>query len=324
MDTHPLVSILIPTFNRPHYFEQALKSALEQSYENIEVIVCDDSTNDETYNMIKPYTQKHSNLRYFKNETRLPGKGIGNAQKCLGLATGEYINYLMDDDLFHRDKIARMLPFFLEQDDISLVTSYRGIIDKDGNRLAPIPSSIQLFNKTTIMDGKALGKFILKYLLNVVGEPTTVLFRKKDIEGIFGSYSGKQYRCLVDLAMWLTLLYKGKAVYIPDTLSFFRVHPGQNTDDVSLMSLGILESYNLIKDSFSYGFFDNKDEYFESLRNWFIGNSSRIVNIHDHLKNNSDNLEISTTDICSCFNSVISELFSEDVNSVNGVLESIS
>ncbi len=49
----PLVSILIPTYNRPHYFKIALESALAQTYSNIEIIIGDDSTNDETATLIR-------------------------------------------------------------------------------------------------------------------------------------------------------------------------------------------------------------------------------------------------------------------------------
>ncbi len=48
VDQLPLVSVLIPTYNRPRYFEEALCSVLEQTYPNIEIIVGDDSTNEET------------------------------------------------------------------------------------------------------------------------------------------------------------------------------------------------------------------------------------------------------------------------------------
>jgi glycosyltransferase involved in cell wall biosynthesis len=51
----PLVSILIPTHNRPEYFEIALKSALAQSYENFEVVVSDNSSDDLTARRIEPY-----------------------------------------------------------------------------------------------------------------------------------------------------------------------------------------------------------------------------------------------------------------------------
>ncbi|MFC7560689.1 hypothetical protein ACFQY3_19720 [Paenibacillus farraposensis] len=73
-----------------------------------------------------------------------------------------------------------------------------------------------------------LANIALTRCLNVIGEPTTVLFKKTDLTERFGVYKGKQYSLLNDLASWLNLLSKGKAVYIPETLSYFRIHPNQN------------------------------------------------------------------------------------------------
>lgn len=62
----PLVSVLIPTYNRPRYFEKALCSVLEQTYPNIEIIVGDDSTNDETEKVLQKYLCDRSNIIYIK------------------------------------------------------------------------------------------------------------------------------------------------------------------------------------------------------------------------------------------------------------------
>ena len=66
VDQLPLVSVLIPTYNRPRYFEEALCSVLEQTYPNIEIIVGDDSTNDETEKVLQKYLCDHSNITYIK------------------------------------------------------------------------------------------------------------------------------------------------------------------------------------------------------------------------------------------------------------------
>ncbi|WP_142310588.1 glycosyltransferase family 2 protein, partial [Bacillus wiedmannii] len=60
----PKVSILIPAYNKPHYLELALKSALNQTYENIEIIISDDSTNGEVQAMIQPYLSEYKCITY--------------------------------------------------------------------------------------------------------------------------------------------------------------------------------------------------------------------------------------------------------------------
>jgi len=112
----PLVSILIPTYNRPHYFKIALESALAQTYSNIEIIIGDDSTNDETATLIREqYLPNYKNITYIRN---IPTLGqFHNDLMLIEKSNGEYINFLMDDDVFYKHKIQKMMAYF-EQDSI--------------------------------------------------------------------------------------------------------------------------------------------------------------------------------------------------------------
>lgn len=223
----PLVSVVIPAYNRPDTLKLALDSVLAQTYPNIEIIICDDSSDDRVQEMLNTYLDLVSNIKYYKNEKNL---FLENWHKCFDLATGEYINYLMDDDLFHREKISKMMYFFDEFDNITLVTSYRQTINESGDFLFPIHATSKLYEETRILDGKMLGDIALTRCLNVIGEPTTVLFKKENLTEPFGVYKGKQYSLINDLAAWLPLLSKGKAVYISEPLSYFRLHPNQNNN----------------------------------------------------------------------------------------------
>jgi glycosyltransferase involved in cell wall biosynthesis len=227
----PLVSIVIPAYNRPNTLQIAIDSVLEQTYPNIEIIICDDSSDDRVQEMLVSYLHSYPQIKYHKNERNL---FLENWHKCFDLAAGEYINYLMDDDVFHKEKIAKMIYFFNEFENITLVTSYRQTIDASGQFLPPIRATTRLYEETRILDGKLLGNVALTRCLNVIGEPTTVLFRKKDLTELYGVYKGKQYSLINDMAAWLSLLSKGKAVYIPEALSYFRRHPNQNNNILGL------------------------------------------------------------------------------------------
>ena len=66
ISSHPLVSIMIQTYNRPELFEKTLQSALAQSYDNIEILVNDNSTNEDTSTLIRKY-ECDSRLKYYRN-----------------------------------------------------------------------------------------------------------------------------------------------------------------------------------------------------------------------------------------------------------------
>ncbi|WCK56178.1 glycosyltransferase family 2 protein [Aneurinibacillus sp. Ricciae_BoGa-3] len=250
----PLVSVVIPAYNRPHYLKTALISVINQTYPNLEVIICDDSTNDEVQTMVIPFLKNFPYIKYFKNERNF---FIENWHKCFSLASGEFINYLMDDDVFHINKIEYMMSYLLSNKEITLATSYRPVIDQNGNNGIPIEATQKIVDNTTIFEGKQLGNYVLTNCLNVIGEPTTVLFRKRDLKEKFGYYKGKQYVCLNDVATWLSLLSKGKAVYIADPLSYFRMHSGQNSHSVDIALYAVKEWLDLIIDSRQDGFLNS-------------------------------------------------------------------
>lgn len=242
----PLVSILIPTHNRPNYFEMALKTALLQSYHNIEIVVSDNSDGDETCELIAPYLERHENIVY----SRVVGYSLmENFQNAYRLARGEYINYLMDDDLFHPEKIERMIPYLLSYPDVGMVTSYRQLIGEDGGNIQA-QGFERLTDTVSLLNGVLLGNALLTGGVNIVGEPTTVLFRKSDLTEAFGTYRGYQYRVLQDVATWLSISKAKNCVYIPEPLSYFRIHGGQDQRQNSVKIQGMMEGTQMLCDAY--------------------------------------------------------------------------
>jgi glycosyltransferase involved in cell wall biosynthesis len=94
----PLVSILIPTFNRCHLLQKALRSALSQSYSNLEVIVCDNASTDGTESLMQDVASADKRVRYVRNSENIGP--IANWRKCLDLAVGHFCIILSDDDFF--------------------------------------------------------------------------------------------------------------------------------------------------------------------------------------------------------------------------------
>ncbi|UJF35502.1 glycosyltransferase family 2 protein [Paenibacillus hexagrammi] len=226
----PLVSILLPTYNRPKYVEQALKSALQQTYANVEIIICDNSNNDETERIVSTYLEQPgtANLKYVKNKSNIGP--IANMQKCFDLASGDFINYLMDDDLLHPEKIAIMVKAINKDNRITLVTSRRAVIDMSGQAIHLSSQAHPFYlpnQKKNVVDGNAVIQRMLYDRKNYIGEPTSVLFRKADLKQPFGVFYGKLANNNVDVATWLSLLEGKKAVFLSTPLNSFRKHANQ-------------------------------------------------------------------------------------------------
>jgi glycosyltransferase involved in cell wall biosynthesis len=233
-DVFPLVSILMPTYNRPKYFCMALESALKQSYRNLEIVISDDSDNEETKKLIGKYLDD-SRIKYCQN------KGFGILENWLWVlenSTGEYFNYLLDDDLFAANKVEEMVQGFRENESVGLVTSYRHVIDEHNNILPDIIGSGKLIQSTNIISGKFLQRKMLMERLNLIGEVTTVLVP---------SSSKKVFRQLLplnvpigDVWIWLELCGNKDVLYMPTPLSYFRHHKEQMQNSMDVILKGAL------------------------------------------------------------------------------------
>lgn len=281
----PLVSILIPTYNRPTYFEITLESAINQTYKNIEIIVTDDSTNNETYNCIQPYLKKYNNIFYYKNSTVIGGPH--NFINAYEKSNGEYVNFLMDDDIFHPNKIEKMLSYFLEDytHKITLVTSYRSYIDENGDSIPDTIHNQRRFQQTTVVDGKKAGDSIIAEF-NWIGEPTTPLFRKVDLTESFGVFSDRLYRSGVDIAAWLNLLSKGNLIYIPEPLSKLRLHKKNISKSPEMIVNALQDLMHLLFHAKKFYFLQERDTYRLALKNiykllWLRKNQMQVTEEQD-------------------------------------------
>lgn len=291
---YPLVSILIPTYNQTKYLREALESAINQTYPNIEIIIGDDSTNDEVENFIKLYLKKNNNIIYFKNQPHEMDYGWENTKKLYNKSNGEYINYLFHDDVFVPTKIEKMMNYFLQYPNITLVTSVRQQITENGDKIELNGPFKRLFNKDTIVNGYEMNRYIVSNLINCIGEPTTVLFKKRYINnGEFGHLNKKLFKCNVDVAIWVTLLGYGDMVYISEVLSYFRCHSQQNSNKPELFLEGIIDWYNLIVESYKMAIIKNNKEYKALLYKWlitFFPNLIEMTNRNTMIENEIKNI----------------------------------
>ena len=226
-DLFPLVSVVIPTWCRPEYFKIALDSVLAQTYRNLDIFITDNSPDDRTEELMQPYLEKYPWIQYEHHADYTAAQNWGTAINYNN-PCAEYVNWLMDDDIFMPEKIAEMISCYLFNPGVTLVTSYRQLIDADGNLLPDKESTAPIADQTKRFPGKFLGNQTLTQIGNFVGEPTTALIPKKLMKNGKLGWTGTEGRYLLsDVPTWLNLMEQGDVIYIRKPLSQFRQHPGQ-------------------------------------------------------------------------------------------------
>lgn len=237
LKSNPLVSILIPTYNRADYLGSAIDSALAQTYENIEIIVHDDASTDGTPALLAQY--RDPRLRIIRTEDN--HGMLGGWNYIVTEANGEYLKFLASDDLLEPSCVAELVASAQSHPTAALITCQRKFIDWRGE----VVSKLGFANKDTIVNGKDHAHWILTTLReNKIGEPTAVLYLTKLVKKA-GEYD-PTFSQFADFEYWIRLLEFGDLVYVHKPLCSFRTHEGSNTSSAIRDGRFITEIFALI------------------------------------------------------------------------------
>ncbi|PSB35936.1 glycosyl transferase family 2 [filamentous cyanobacterium Phorm 46] len=231
----PKVSICIPTYNGEAFIEETIKSAIAQTYSNIELIISDDGSTDRTIAIAQTFqSQTTVDFRIILH------RNYGLSQNwnfCISQAKGEYIKFLFQDDLLAPECIEKMVALAQQNPAIGMVFSPRAITiaaDESHPVLRKASQSIKDLHKSwsnlkSIQPGKDLlaDANCLNNPINKIGEPSTVLIATRVFAeiGLFDS-ALSQY---VDLDMWWRIMGNYHIGFVDETLSSLRIHPEQQT-----------------------------------------------------------------------------------------------
>lgn len=118
----PMVSIILPTYNRAHLISRAIRSLLQQTYQDFEIVIIDDASTDNTKEVINSFNDPR--IRYLNHEIN---RGLSAARNTgIKASKGEYLAFQDDDDLWTKDKLEKQMHIFDENAKIGVV--YSGII----------------------------------------------------------------------------------------------------------------------------------------------------------------------------------------------------
>lgn len=213
----PLVSIIIPVYNGSNYLKEAIDSALAQTYENIEIIVVNDGSTDDTEEIALSYGNK---IRYFSKEN-------GGVASALNLAiknsNGEYISWLSHDDVYSPNKIAKQISKIKDLKDKNTIIYTDWItIDKHSK----VKNMTNLFADYPIHKLNSPLYPLVKGLIH----GCSLLIPKKCFKDI-GCFD-ETLKTTQDYDLWLKMFPHYKLHYIPEALIKSRTHSEQGSKTI--------------------------------------------------------------------------------------------
>jgi glycosyltransferase involved in cell wall biosynthesis len=212
-NNYPLVTIGMPTYNRANsYLRCALESATQQSYPNIEIVVSDNCSTDNTEVLIRGF--KNPRVRYFRQPMNIGP--IENPNFCVKMARGDYFLQLHDDDMIDRDFVELCMQAAGHSKEIGVIQTGVRRIDSDGKTLSETPNRVRGESIEDFFRGWFYGDCAW-YLCNTIFN----LKRLKEIGGFPPSQ--------VDDGIVISKLVKFGVARVEDVKASFRKHAGEIT-----------------------------------------------------------------------------------------------
>lgn len=220
------VSICIPTYNGARYLEACLDSVLSQTYRDIEILVVDDGSTDSTFEILEHYAASDQRIRLRRNNNNLGL--VGNWNRCIELARGEWIKFAFQDDLLAPTCLEKM--FGAMQDEVPILFCRREFIFDENvdpttrDTYEKLRSIDALFPGQKQLSADEVSRIALSIDIqsNFIGEPTCALIHRSAFER-FGLFNPQLIQ-MCDYEYWLRVGSNTGFVYVPETLAYFRVH----------------------------------------------------------------------------------------------------
>lgn len=207
---NPKVTIIIPTFNRKDYITEAIKSALNQTFSDYEILILDDASTDDTHEIIKPLLED-GRIRYICHPQNI---GItANRNYGISISKGEYIAMLDSDDVWTDEcKIKRQVEILDTHPDIGIIGTYTKIINEEDKVIGKI--------KYCCADSSIRRKMLKRNQFTQSG----VVVRKDAIEK--AGFYDVNIPIWEDYELWLRIGKLFKFRNIPEFMTAYRDHRG--------------------------------------------------------------------------------------------------
>lgn len=219
------VSVIIPSYNYERYLHQRIDTVLNQSFKDIEVIVLDDASTDNSWPLIESYLNKDSRLKAGKGDQN-SGNTYFQWNKGFEMAQGEYIWIAEADDYANTDFLAEMIPIMENNPTVGMAYCQSNTIDSSGKIIGDMSYwtadlNRELWDVGFKMSGK---EFVSKFLSIrcVIPNASAIVFRKKALVEVGGAETG--IGIAGDWKMYNKLLKQYDIAYLPKKLNFFRWH----------------------------------------------------------------------------------------------------
>jgi len=208
-NNHPLVSVMIPSYNGAQFIEETLESVLSQTYRNMEIIVLDDGSTDSTGEIVQSIANRDHRIIY-KYQCNV---GLAETRnRIVNMSKGRYVAFLDQDDLWLPTKIEKQVRLLENYPDVKFVYGNFIIYDEENK-------NERVAYKRKQPEGNVFERFLYFYPVGIV---TVVV--EKDVLAEMDSLFDVKLSHAEEYDVFMRILYAHSAAYIQEPLAKYRIH----------------------------------------------------------------------------------------------------
>lgn len=239
MNNSPLVSVIIPVYNAERFVESAVRSIMNQTYTNLEILVTDDCSTDGSFEILQRLASEDSRITLYRNEANL--KIVGTLNSLVAAASGKYIARMDADDISLPKRIEKQVAFLESNPDYTLCGTNAWHIDENGRRIG----------RSCLPESFEENKFFLQFY-STFYHPTVMLRSEIYKQNLYD----EKFLYAEDYELWARLVFEksAKGANIKENLFKYRIFKNQSSKkhrkEQNESSARIFDKYSIVPEAF--------------------------------------------------------------------------
>lgn len=264
-----LVSVIIPAYNASKYIVETVESVLNQTYPNIELILVNDGSTDETAEILKPIIQNNSQIQYYEK----PNSGVCDTRnEGYNYSKGEFVIFLDADDLLHSQMIESCLTKMKNDTSINVIFVKGQVIDENSNKTNRYIETNTITKQSDIL--------MWREGYSVMPSPTIIKRIVLEDVGLWDS----SFSTAADQDLFIRISTKYSIVGLKEVLFYYRIHSNNMHQNIALMEKDHIGVFNKAKKNQLFESASFKRKCFGNLHfilagSWWVNGKSKLNGI---------------------------------------------
>ena len=220
LNKQPLISVVVTSYNYEKFIDKTLKSILNQSYKNYEVVVIDDGSKDKSIDVIKKYTTKYKNFHLYTHDDNQNRGLIESVKLGVSKSSGDYVAFLESDDYWHKDNLLEKVKMINKYDDVFFISNGVEVFG-ESDSVAVRNAYIKRVKQLLFKDKNVIHPLQISTNFNPIPTFSCIMIKKEVLDNLDYNTTIPEF---LDYWLYRQILLYNPLFHVKKKLTFWRQH----------------------------------------------------------------------------------------------------